>query len=207
MLNGLRGVMATIFTPIARFLLRLRISPDAVTITGTFLVIATALWLLPTGRLVAGALVIGLFVFTDSLDGTMARLSGRSGPWGAFLDSTLDRLADGALFIGLALYFAWHAPAAQHLGTLAALACLLLGLCVSYARARAEGLGLDGNVGIAERPERLLVSLLATLITGLTANPSILAWALVVLAALSAITLIQRISHVHHQTRPQETHS
>ena len=80
MLNGLRGVMATIFTPIARFLLRLRISPDAVTITGTFLVIATALWLLPTGRLVAGALVIGLFVFTDSLDGTMARLSGRSGP-------------------------------------------------------------------------------------------------------------------------------
>src|SRR5690606_25887596 len=134
----------------------------AVTITGTFLVIATALWLLPTGRLVAGALVIGLFVFTDSLDGTMARLSGRSGPWGAFLDSTLDRLADGALFIGLALYFAWHAPAARLLGTLAALACLLLGLCVSYARARAEGLGLDGNVGIAERPERLLVSLLAT---------------------------------------------
>ncbi|WP_029069758.1 phosphatidylinositol phosphate synthase [Jonesia quinghaiensis] len=200
MLNGLRGVMAKIFTPIARFLLKLGITPDAVTVAGTLGVIAVALWLFPQGNLIAGSLLLGLLVFTDSLDGTMARLSGRSGPWGAFLDSTLDRLADGAIFVGLAMYFAWTSPSNNHLGMSAALASLVLGLCVSYARARAEGLGLDGNVGIAERPERLVVSLVAALIAGLTDQPAVLAWALVFLAAISAVTLVQRITHVRSQT-------
>ena len=200
MLNGLRGVMAKIFGPIAKLLLKLGISPDAVTIIGTIGVVVTALWAFPTGHLAGGSLIIGFFVFADSLDGTMARLSGRSGPWGAFLDSTLDRLADAAIFVGLAWYFSSHVGEKWALiGVIAAVACLVFGLLVSYARARAEGLGMTANVGIAERPERLLISLLAACIAGFAGADSVLVWALVFLAVASIITLIQRIAVVHKQ--------
>jgi len=93
--------MTRIFTPLAKLLLRLGISPDAVTIAGTLVVVTTALWAFPTGNLLLGTLIITVFVLTDSLDGVMARQAGRSGPWGAFLDSTMDRFGDGAIFAGL----------------------------------------------------------------------------------------------------------
>ena len=200
MLNGLRGLMAKIFGPIAKLLLKLGISPDAVTIVGTIGVLVTALWAFPTGHIAAGSLIIGFFVFADSLDGTMARLSGRSGPWGAFLDSTLDRLADAAIFVGLAWYFLSHSTERwATAGVLAAVSCLVFGMLVSYARARAEGLGMTANVGIAERPERLLISLLAACIAGFTNNDGILVVALLFLAIASIITLIQRIHVVRVQ--------
>ncbi len=192
--------MGKFFHPIAQFLLKIGVTPDAVTIAGTIAVVTTALWAFPTGHLAVGSLVIGLFVFTDSLDGTMARLSGKAGPWGAFLDSTLDRLADAAIFVGLAAYFLNASNASLHTaGAIAAILCLVLGLLVSYARARAEGLGLDGNVGIAERPERLLISLLAACIAGFSSIDGILVGALYFLAAVSLITLVQRIMHVRRQ--------
>lgn len=199
-LNGLRGLMAKIFNPVAALLLRIGVSPDAVTITGTIAVVITALWAFPTGHIAAGSLLIGLFVFTDSLDGTMARLSGRAGKWGAFLDSTLDRLADAAIFVGLAAYFLRHGESEwATLGAIVSMMCLVFGLLVSYSRARAEGLGMDGNVGIAERPERLLISLLAACIAGFAHNDAILVYALGFLAAASIITFIQRIMHVRKQ--------
>ena len=85
----------------------------------------------------------------DTLDGIMARMNDRSTRWGAFLDSTLDRVADAAIFGGLVLYYAGGGDNAVMAGL--ALACLILGMVVSYARARAEGLGMTANVGIAER--------------------------------------------------------
>lgn len=87
-------------------------SPDAVTVTGTVAVVAAALWLYPTGHFLAASLVIAFFALTDSLDGVMARRAGRSGPWGAFLDSTLDRFGDAAIFSGLVLWFAGRATPA-----------------------------------------------------------------------------------------------
>lgn len=204
-LSSLRSVMGRIFSPLAKFLLRIGIGPDAVTIGGTIAVIVIALWAFPSGWLIGGSLLIGLCVFTDSLDGTMARMIGRTGVWGAFLDSTLDRLADAAIFIGLGLFFVNQVSGTwSTVGLYAALASFAAGFFVSYARARAEGLGLDGNVGFIERSERLLISLLATLITGITSQPAVLAIALVVLTIGSLATFVQRVVHVRKQTLQHE---
>ena len=106
MISKLRAVVGRLFTPLARTLLRWGVSPDAVTIVGTVGVVVAALVLFPRGHLFAGTMVCWFFAMSDAIDGLMARLSGRTGPWGAFLDSTLDRIADGAIFTGLVLYLA-----------------------------------------------------------------------------------------------------
>lgn len=200
MLSQLRGVMTTLFNPLARVLLRMGVSPDAVTVFGTVGVLVTALWAFPTGHLALGAIVIGLFAFLDSLDGTMARLAGRSGPWGAFLDSTLDRLADAAIFCGLAAYFLLQTDGGvRTAGAIVALTCLVLGSMVSYARARAEGLGMTANVGVAERGERLVASLLAAGLVGFGLPVAVLVGALALLAAASLVTVGQRMATVHAQ--------
>lgn len=197
MLNRLRGALQRVLTPLATALLRVGVSPDAVTIAGTLVVVVTALWAFPTGHLFAGALVIGLFALTDSLDGVMARQSGRSGPWGAFLDSTLDRFGDGAIFAGLVLWFVGSGD--DEVAAALALACLVLGSVVPYARARAEGLGMTASGGIAERADRLLVVLVATAAVGLGAPPVVLTVVLALLAVASAVTVVQRMAKVHRQ--------
>lgn len=197
MLNGLRGAMTRLFTPLAKLLLRLGVSPDAVTIGGTLVVVATALWAFPTGHLLLGTLVITVFVLTDSLDGVMARQAGRSGPWGAFLDSTMDRFGDGAIFAGLVLWFT--AGGDDRLTAVLALVCLVLGSIVPYARARAEGLGMTASGGIAERADRLLLVLVATGVVGMGAPTVVLTVVLGLLAVASAITVVQRMSKVYRQ--------
>ena len=197
MLNGLRGAMTRFFTPVARALLRLGISPDAVTIGGTLVVVVTALWAFPTGNLLLGTLVIAVFVLTDSLDGVMARQAGRSGPWGAFLDSTLDRFGDGAIFAGLVLWFTGGGD--DRLSAVLALACLVLGSIVPYARARAEGLGMTASGGIAERADRLALVLVATFAVGIGAPTVVLTAVLALLALASAVTIVQRMSKVYRQ--------
>ncbi|WP_421733858.1 phosphatidylinositol phosphate synthase [Cellulomonas sp.] len=201
MLNGLRGAMTRFFTPIARALLRLGVSPDAVTIAGTVVVVVTALWAFPTGHLLVGTLVIAVFVLTDSLDGVMARLAGRSGPWGAFLDSTLDRFGDAAIFAGLVLWFT--AGGDDRLSAVLALACLVLGSIVPYARARAEGLGMTASGGIAERADRLALVLVATAAVGVGAPDVVLTVVLGLLALASAVTVVQRMTKVYRQAAAQ----
>lgn len=199
MLNRLRDGATKVATPIARFLLDRGVTPDAVTITGTLVVVVAALWAYPTGQLLLGTLVIALFVLTDTLDGTMARLSGRSGPWGAFLDSTLDRVADAAIFAGLIVWFTGEGD--DRLTAILALAALVLGSIVPYARARAEGLGLTASVGIAERADRLAVVLVATGVVGLGAPVVVLTVALGLLTLASAVTIGQRAAAVRNQLR------
>ena len=197
MLNGLRGAMTRFFTPIARVLLRLGVSPDAVSIAGTLVVVVTALWAFPTGHLLLGTLVIAFFVLTDSLDGVMARQAGTSGPWGAFLDSTLDRFGDAAIFAGLVLWFT--AGGDDRLSAILALACLVLGSIVPYARARAEGLGMTASGGIAERADRLALVLVATAAVGFGAPDVVLTVVLGLLALASTVTIVQRMTKVHRQ--------
>ncbi|MEZ0448070.1 phosphatidylinositol phosphate synthase [Cellulomonas sp. ICMP 17802] len=197
MLNGLRGAMTRFFTPIARVLLRAGVSPDAVTIGGTLVVVVTALWAFPTGHFLAGTLIIAVFVLTDSLDGVMARQAGRSGPWGAFLDSTLDRFGDGAIFAGLVLWFT--AGGDDRPSAVLALACLVLGSIVPYARARAEGLGMTASGGIAERADRLALVLVATFAVGVGAPAVVLTVVLALLALASSVTIVQRMSKVYRQ--------
>lgn len=200
MFGRLRGAMQHFWSPLASFLLRRGVSPDAVTITGTVVVTALALGLLPTGHLFLGALLIGVFALADSLDGVMARRSGRTGPWGAFLDSTLDRVSDGAVFVGITLWFVLHPelPYAAW-GTGAALACLVLGSVVPYARARAEAVGATASVGIAERTDRLVIALVPTGLVQLGLPVVVLVVVLTLLAAASLVTVVQRVAAVHRQ--------
>lgn len=199
MLSRLRAGATRVITPLATFLLRRGLSPDAVTIAGTLGVVVTALWLFPRGQLLAGALIIALFALTDLLDGTMARLSGRAGPWGAFLDSTLDRFGDAAIFSGLLLFLAGRGE--DRVGAGLALGCLVLGSIVPYARARAEGLGMTASVGIAERADRLAAVLTAAFAVGLGAPVRVLTVVLALLAVASAVTIVQRMATVRRQVR------
>jgi len=196
-----RVVAGRVFTPVARVLLKLNVSPDAVTLVGTFGTAAAALYFYPRGDFLVGTLVILLFVFSDSLDGTMARLAGRPSTWGAFLDSTLDRVADAAIFCGIALWFAGDGNDP----TMAAvtLAALVGGLMVSYARARADGLGADASTGIAERTERLVLTLFTAGLSGLLDLPWILNAGLWAVAVLSWVTVVQRIWAVRRQLLPR----
>ena len=193
-----RGFVTRLFTPLARLLLRWGVTPDAVTIAGTVGVAAGALVLYPLGHLFWGTLFITLFVFSDVIDGIMARMKGHEGSWGNFLDSTLDRIADGAVFAGVAIWFftGGHNTAIA----VAALACLVLGMLVSYARAKAESLGFTANVGIAERAERLVSVLVVTGLTGLGLPEGFLLAVLLVLAAASVVTVYQRLRTVHRQS-------
>lgn len=197
MLERFRGFFTAVFTPIARLLLRLGVSPDAVTLVGTLGVVAGALVFFPQGMLFTGVMVITAFVFSDLLDGTMARMSGRTSPFGAFLDSTLDRIGDGAIFAGLALYFA--GPGDSELYLVLSLVCLVMGSVTSYARSRAESLGFQAKVGIAERADRLVAILVATGLGALFGFPELMYAALWFLAAASTITVGQRIWVVRKQ--------
>jgi len=197
MLNVLRPALDRLLTPAGRALARTPVTPNALTVTGTLGVSAGALALFPTGHLFAGTMVCTGFVFTDMLDGTLARIKGTTGAWGAFLDSTLDRVADASVFAGLA---AW-AVFGGHSRLLAGLAvfCLVTGGLISYAKARAESLGVRCDVGIAERTERLVIALVAVGLTGLGV-PYVLAGGLWLLAFLSTVTLAQRVLAVRQAT-------
>ena len=176
--------------PIARFLLRMGVSPNAVTVAGTVGVVAGAVVFGARGHLVTGALVVTAFALTDLLDGTMARMRGGTGRFGALLDSSMDRISDGAVFGVVVYYFAQRDD--PYLGLVAALLCLVLGQVVSYVKARAEGLGLDADVGIAERTERLLLVGIGGILTGLDVEWGLPA-ALWLLVLLSVVTVLQRL--------------
>ncbi|SEG89219.1 CDP-diacylglycerol--glycerol-3-phosphate 3-phosphatidyltransferase [Thermomonospora echinospora] len=202
MLNKLRPALGRVLTPIGRAVARTGVSPNTITVIGTVGVAAGALVLFPRGEFFWGTLVITAFVLFDMLDGAVARVTGRISKWGAFLDSTMDRVADAAIFAGLAvgLLDGDRRPAA-----FVALYCLVAGVVVSYAKARAEGLGYTCDVGIAERSERLIIVLVAAGLDGLGV-PYVLVAALWALAALSTFTVGQRFAAVHRQTldRPAE---
>lgn len=192
-----RGFFTSLFTPLARWLLRIGVSPDAVTVVGTAGVMVGALVFYPMGQLWWGSLIVAVFAFSDVVDGIMARLLGASGRWGNFLDSTLDRAADGAIFTGLTIWF--FTEGADRPIAVSALVCLVLGMVVSYARAKAESLGFSANVGIAERAERLASVLLVAGLTGLGLPPVVLLVTLVLLAIASVVTIAQRMMAVRRQ--------
>jgi CDP-diacylglycerol---glycerol-3-phosphate 3-phosphatidyltransferase len=183
--------------PFINLFLRLGVSPDAVTLVGTLGVAAGALVFFPQGKLLTGVLVITAFVFSDLIDGQMARKLGRTDKFGAFLDSTLDRIGDGAIFGGLALYYA--GPGDSDLYLVLSLVCLVMGAVTSYARARAEGLGFQAKVGIAERADRLVAILVMTGFSRIFDLPILMEVTLWALAAASTITVGQRIWVVRRQ--------
>jgi CDP-diacylglycerol--glycerol-3-phosphate 3-phosphatidyltransferase len=194
-----RALFTRLLTPVAKVLLAAGVSPDVVTLVGTLGVCVGSLGFYPRGQFFWGTIVVTAFVFSDTVDGIMARTSNRSSNWGAFLDSTLDRVGDAAVFGGLVLYYAGGTSGRDQLMAALALACLVLGGVVSYARARAEGLGMTANVGIAERADRLVAVLVATGLVGLRVTPILLLVVLALLALASLVTIVQRVLIVRAQ--------
>lgn len=192
-----RTALGSVVEPIARALLRAGVTPNTVTVAGTAGVLIGAIGFAARGHLLIGLVIVVVFALTDFLDGTMARMKGGSTRFGAFLDSSMDRVADAGIFGSVAYYLATQD---DRWGMVAALLCLGVGQIVSYVKARAEGLGMTCNVGIAERPERLLsvgVGGLLTIVGLEWALPA----ALWVLAGLSVITVGQRIAYVYKQAQ------
>ncbi|OEU88795.1 CDP-diacylglycerol--glycerol-3-phosphate 3-phosphatidyltransferase [Streptomyces abyssalis] len=198
-----RAFFTRVLTPFATLLLRLGVSPDTVTLIGTAGVVAGALVFYPLGHFFWGTVVITLFVFSDLVDGNMARQLGRSSRWGAFLDSTLDRVADAAVFGGIALWYAGGGDSVLMCGV--TIFCLASGQVVSYTKARGESIGLPVNVnGLVERAERLVITLVLAGLSGFTVFgvPYIgvlLPVALWVVALGSIVTLGQRVVTVRRE--------
>ncbi|MDN5853103.1 MAG: CDP-alcohol phosphatidyltransferase family protein [Actinomycetia bacterium] len=197
MLERFRQVVTAVLKPIADLLLRMGVSPNTVTFIGTLGVCGGALGFFPRGELLVGVLVVTAFVFSDLIDGYMARSSGQTSEWGSFLDSTFDRMGDAAVFGGLTLWFAWGGD--NKVLACVALWCLVMGGVTSYARAKAESLGMEAKGGIAERSDRLVLILAMTGFSDIFNQEILLAIALWVLAAASAVTVVQRMIMVRRQ--------
>ncbi len=192
--TGARSLASRSVTSLART----RITPNVLTTTGVSLCLAAAVLVPFEGRanellvywLAAAVFVVGSLL--DILDGALARVGGKSTPFGAFFDSTTDRVGEGAMLAAIALVFSRHG---QDWAVVVAVAAVVGSFLVSYTRARAEALGLKGDVGLGSRAERVVL-----ITAGLVFAPwGGLPWAIVVLAATAWITVVQRILHVRKQ--------
>ena len=193
-----------LLAPLVGLLVAGRVSPNVITTIGTGITVASGV-AFGFGWIRAGGALLLLSGVCDMLDGRVARTSGGTTKFGAFYDSTLDRLGESALFGGIAVYFARGgvAPGLTIWALGLAIGALSFGLMVSYARARAEGLGLDCAVGIAQRAERILALGAPSLFFGAGPNGLLLVGIVGLLAVMAAITVVQRIVHVHRATRPE----
>jgi CDP-diacylglycerol--glycerol-3-phosphate 3-phosphatidyltransferase len=188
-----RAHVSRVTDPVGRWLVARGVSPDAVTVAGTVGSVAAAVWFIARGQLFLGAFLVTVFVLFDMIDGAMARARGHSTAFGAVLDSTCDRIADGVLFASITW---WCLASGQRALGVAALICLVAGQVISYIKARAEGAGLSADGGLVERPERLIAALVGTGFEGL-GIPWSLAVALWLLAAASIWTVGQRFAALH----------
>ncbi len=200
--NALERSFLGAVRPFVDGLIRARIRPNTITTVGTALVLLSAV-AYGLGAVRAGGLVLLLSGITDTLDGAVARANGMVTKFGAFYDSTLDRVGDGATFMGIAVYLltapegavAWRIPA-----VIICMVAIIASLLVSYARARAEGLGLECKVGIAQRAERIVGLGVVSLVAGTGGRAMALEVTVAVLALASVITVVQRFVYVYQVT-------
>ena len=190
----LRKPVSRVVDPVAVFLLRIGITPNGMTFFGSLGTSAMALWLWPQGEYFWGTMGVIAFIFSDLLDGTMARISKKSSQWGAFFDSTIDRVVDVALIGALLLSLL----KTDDRLALVAFAALIGGFLVSYVKARAQALGLECDGGFAERAERVIILLTAVGFAGLGV-PYILAIGIWILAISSLATFVFRVYQVWKQ--------
>lgn len=187
--DSLKPAVTRVINPIARGVLGLGVTPNAVTFIGALGLVTSALYFYPKGDFFIGTLVISFFALSDLFDGAMARISHKgASAWGGFLDSTIDRITDSAILVGLTLYLV----DADDPLTAVVIGSLVFGSLVSYIRAKAESMQIACSGGIAERTERLIISLTAIGLEGLGV-PFALAIGIWLLLILAVVTVIQRI--------------
>ncbi len=196
MLEHFRIGWRKVMTRPARLLIKLGVTSNAVTWVGSILCVVIALVGFPLGWLATTALLLGAVVMCDSLDGQISRLSGSVSTWGSFLDSTLDRVADGAIFAGIALFYA--ADGRSYWWCFMAIMALITAEVTSYTKARGEAVGCEVHGGIVTRSDRLLIVLVAALITGLGWAPA-LPIALTWLTIGGLVSIGQRMVIVYRQ--------
>lgn len=210
MLEHLRAPFKKIIEPIAKALIAIGLSANAVTVIGAIGTIVVAIATGITGWLFGGAVVLTLLVLADSLDGSIAMLTTGGTEFGAFLDSTLDRIADWAMLVGVILFFVlhddwWHTGSdgvpdyVGMIGVVAAAVAVMTSFVTSYARARAESVGYEVRNGVATRADRLVIILVGMAVTGLTRQGVWLTIAMVLLAVLGLVTVLQRIFEARRQ--------
>src|SRR5215216_4695734 len=200
MWDSIKSGYLRVIEPFADLLVRSGISPNAITTIGTlFFILGGVIY--GTGHIRIAGWVVGLTALFDVLDGTVARRTGRVTTFGAFYDSTLDRVADGAVLGGIAVFFATspvhHSPAMVTITLLGIVGTFL----VSYTRARAEALGIDAKVGIMQRPERVVLLSAPQAFFGLLFNGWVLTAIVTLLTVTAWITALQRIAYVYKVTR------
>jgi CDP-diacylglycerol--glycerol-3-phosphate 3-phosphatidyltransferase len=189
--------------PVANWLVKRGVHPNTITVVGTLCTVGGGI-IYGMGHIRTGGFFLGITALFDVLDGTVARRSNTSSVFGAFLDSTLDRLADGFVLGGLAVFYA---TSSVH-GSVALMITALLGLVgafmTSYTRARAEALGLDAKVGLLQRPERVVLLSAPQALFGLVLNGWVLAIIIVILTVTAWITVVQRVAFVYRATTRAE---
>ena len=187
--RSLKPAVTRLITPVAASALRIGITPNAVTWVGAVGVIASALFFYPRGDFFLGTAVIAFFALSDLFDGTMARISkAGASKWGSFLDSTIDRVTDSAILLGVSIYLINEGDQLSFV----VIATLVTGMLVPYIRAKAESFGVECSGGIAERTERLIMAMSAIALDGLGV-PYVLAGGMWLLAGLGAVTVVQRM--------------
>ncbi len=209
MLESLRSGFKRVIAPVAKLLVRLGVSANTVTVVGTLAVVVTAFVTAFTSQLIAGTIFLTIFVLADGLDGSVAALTTGGTKFGAFLDSTLDRIADWSLFMSacICLYKASNKSVCmwipsvigmslKYAGLFNCMIALMAAFVTSYARARGQSISVDPKSGLITRADRVAVILIAMGLSGITNQLFWLSCAMILLAFGGIVTVIQRIFEV-----------
>jgi len=198
--DWLKNGYLRLMEPVAALMVRSRVHPNTITIVGTVFMVAGGV-LYGTGHIRTGGVLLGITALSDVLDGMVARKGNKTSVFGAFLDSSLDRLADGAVLGGLAVFYALDPVHRSVPMVVVCLAGINGAFLTSYTRARAEALGLDAKVGMLQRPERVVLLSVPQAFFGLTLNGWVLSVIITVLTVTAWITVLQRIMYVYGRTK------
>lgn len=206
--NHGRSVTKTIFTPVAKVLDKLHVTPNMLTYFSAILVTAISLGLIARGHLAVGGLLVGAVLFGDSVDGILARMTGQESKFGAFLDSTMDRITDGIIFGSLLWWAIWGLPEGptRTVSIVSGIICMVVVGVVPYTRARAENFGVIAKIGIAERTDRLIIGLTGAAVTQWGLPIWFYAVGLTWVAIASSITIVQRMHFTAKALKGEQLH-
>lgn len=201
--NHGRSVAKAFFTPFAKLLMKLHVTPNMVTLAGTVIVIVLSLTLIAQGHLAAGGISLGVVLFMDSVDGILARMTNTTSKYGAFLDSSLDRISDGVVFGSLLWWAIVGLPdsATRTVSIIAGIICMVAIGVVPYVRAKAAEFHIEAKKGIAERTDRLIIALVCAGITQWGVPGWMYAVGLVWVAFASCVTVAQRMIYTYNVMR------